>query len=154
MTRDFSVQHNVAKYRDQQVLTASPAKLVFLLYERAIGSLREAAAAIEAGDVEGRWRANRRAIEILSHMWSTLDHEKGGEIAEKLDSLFPFMVSRLTQIDINNDIGAAQEVISLLQPLHDSWRTLALGAPGRASDGTAGAAGERPAPIDRTRISA
>jgi len=106
-------------------MTASPAKLVSMLYDKVIVSLREAIAAIEAGEVEARWRANARAMEILSHMWSTLDVEKGGEIAKNLDSLFSFMLSRLPEIDLRNDPEPAREVIQLLQPLRESWHELA-----------------------------
>ena len=62
---------NIAKYVTQQVMTAPPAQLVFMLYDKAILSLKEAVAAIEAGEIEARWRANKRAFEIISHMWST-----------------------------------------------------------------------------------
>lgn len=119
--------NDIAKYMTQQVMSASPAKLVFMLYERAIGSLREAIAAIESGDVEGRWRANNRAVEIISHMWSTLDMDNGGEIAENLDRLFSFMLMRLTDVDLRNDPTPAQKVIELLEPLRDSWYDLAQG---------------------------
>ena len=118
---------DVSKYLTQQVLSASPAKLVFMLYERAIGSLKEAIAAIEAGDIEGRWRANNRAVEIVSHMWSTLDMENGGEISENLDRLFSFMLMRLSEVDLRNDPTPALKVIELLEPLRDSWYALARG---------------------------
>ena len=106
-------------------MTASPAKLVSMLYDKVTLSLKEAIAAIEAGEVEARWRANARAMEILSHMWSTLDVEKGGEIAQNLESLFSFMLARLPEVDLRNDPEPAREVISLLEPLRESWRELA-----------------------------
>ena len=106
-------------------MTASPAKLVSMLYDKVALSLKEAIAAIEAGDIEARWRANARAMEILSHMWTTLDIEKGGEIAQNLDSLFSFMLSRLPEVDFRNDPGPAREVLELIEPLRESWRELA-----------------------------
>ncbi len=71
-------------YQTQQILTASPARLVATLYQAAITSLRRAIQAIEDGDVERRWRANKRAIEIIDHLAMTLDTERGGEIAANL----------------------------------------------------------------------
>jgi flagellar secretion chaperone FliS len=118
---------NVSKYRNQQVLTASPAKLVSMLYDKAILSLKEAVAAIESGQIETRWKANARAVEIIGHMWSTLDHDKGGEIAANLDSLFSHMLSRLPEVDFKNDPAPALEVIGLLEPLAQSWRAVANG---------------------------
>jgi flagellar protein FliS len=144
------VDNNVAKYRTQQVMTASPAQLVYMLYDRAINSLKEAIAAIEAGQIEARWRANNRAIEILNHLWSTLDLKAGGEIARNLDRLYPFMTMRLVQVDLRNSPQPAREVIALLEPLRDAWRDLAQGS---APESNA-ARQPTPEPKKRTVISA
>lgn len=108
-------------------MTASPARLVCMLYDRAILSLKEAVAAIEAGQIEARWRANKRATDIIAHMWTTLDTERGGEIAANLADLFKYMLSRLPEIDFNNDPAPAHEVIKLLEPLRESWHKVANG---------------------------
>lgn len=127
---------DISKYLTQEVMTASPAKLVSMLYDKVVLSLKEVIAAIEAGDIEGRWKANKRATEILTHMWSTLDVEKGGEIAQNLESLFAYMLSRLPDVDFQNDPEPAREVMELLEPLRESWRELA-----RRDSGTGRAAG-------------
>ena len=116
---------DISKYLTQEVMTASPAKLVSMLYDKVVLSLKEVISAIEAGDIEGRWKANKRATEILTHMWSTLDVENGGEIAKNLESLFSYMLSRLPDIDFRNDPEPAREVMELLEPLRESWRELA-----------------------------
>jgi flagellar protein FliS len=142
-------------------MTASPAKLVSMLYDKVTLSLKEAIAAIEAGEVEARWRANARAMEILSHMWSTLDVEKGGEIAQNLESLFSFMLTRLPEVDLRNDPEPAREVISLLEPLRESWRELAKreltpapGAYGQQSTASQGSEEDRPSAPASTSFSA
>ncbi|MDJ0951702.1 MAG: flagellar export chaperone FliS [Alphaproteobacteria bacterium] len=117
-------------YGTQQVMTSSPVKLVALLYEKAIVSLREAIQAIEAGRIEARWKANKRATEIISHLSGTLDHEAGGEISQNLQQLYDFMLTRLYEVDRNNDPQPARDVIGLLEPLHESWRKLAEQAAG------------------------
>lgn len=130
---------DVSKYLTQEVMTASPAKLVSMLYDKVVLSLKEVVAAIESGDIEGRWKANKRATEILTHMWSTLDVEKGGEIAQNLESLFAYMLSRLPDVDFRNDPEPAREVMELLGPLRESWRELAKreGGAGQAAGSAA-----------------
>ena len=128
-------------YQTQQVMTASPAKLVAMLYEKAILSLREAINAIDQGDIQARFNANKRAGEIIAHLWTTLDTERGGEIAANLSRLYSFMLSRLTFIDVRNDPEPAREVIMLLEPLRDSWNQIARGDKPAASSGDAAAAG-------------
>ena len=115
------------KYLAQQIMSASPAKLVAMLYERAITLLRETVEAIEAGDIVRRWEANGKATEVISHLWGTLDRERGGEIAENLNRLYGFMMMRLTMVDVENNAQAAREVIELLEPLRRSWHELAEG---------------------------
>jgi flagellar protein FliS len=113
------------QYLTQQIMTASPAALMQMLYEKAINSLKEAIKAIEDNQIEARWKANSRVIEIVSHMQGTLDMEKGGEIAQNLDRLFAYILSRLPRIDFKNDAQVAREIIGLLEPLRASWQELA-----------------------------
>ncbi len=112
-------------YAQQQIFTASPAKLVLMCYEHAIGALNEAIRAIQENNVEKRWKANAKATEIIGHLWSTLEMEGGGEIAKNLDQLYNLMLSKLPDVDFKNSIETAQEVIKLLEPLRDAWRELA-----------------------------
>lgn len=111
-------------YRRQQILTASPARLVGMMYEKAITLLKLAIKAIEAGDIQARHNANARAIEIIEHLSMTLDTEKGGKIASNLERLYPFMIRRLINVDVHNDPQPAREVIALLEPHYESWRAL------------------------------
>lgn len=151
---------NVTKYLNQQVLTASPSKLVYMLYDRAISSLREAIVAIEEGEIEKRWKANNRAMEIIQHMWATLNIDDSGEIGDNLNKLLPYMMLRLPDVDIHNDPEPAREVIILLEPLRDAWRQIAMngvaeGGAARTAAETAATAAAQPAmPTSRTIISA
>ncbi len=113
------------KYLAQQVMSASPTKLVAMLLDRAVMLLHEAIEAIEAGDIQRRWRANSKATEIIAELWQALDRERGGEIAENLNRLYGFMTMHLVMVDAENSAQAARDVINLLEPLRRSWRELA-----------------------------
>ncbi len=108
-------------YREHEIKTASPARLVAMLYEGAITALRQAIQAIEAGEIERRWSANSRAGDIIEHLLLTLDLERGGEIAADLERLYKFMMRQLVNVDVHNDPAPARAVIALLEPLHRSW---------------------------------
>ncbi len=147
------MQNNASqKYLEQQILSASPARLVAMLFDRAIVSLNEAIEAIEAGHIERRWKANKRATEILYHLWETLDFEHGGEIAENMARLYVFMLQRLVAIDVENSQEAAREVIRLLEPLRRSWHELATAEPKEA--GPTGDAEGKPGEIKPISLSA
>jgi len=131
-------------YQLQQIVTASPARRVAMLFDKAIGCLNDAIRAIESGDVEARWRANKRAMEIVDCLWSTLDMEKGGEIAANLDKLYRFLLVRMPDIDLHNNAQTAREAIGILDPLRRSWHAVADRANGPAAGESARSDGQTP----------
>ena len=124
------------QYMMQQLMSASPARLVAMLYDRASSLLTEAVNAIENNDIERRWRANQKATEVIGHLWETLDMEQGGEIAANLSQLYGFMLKRLLAVDVENSAEAAREVIQLLEPLRRSWHEMANANDGNSADNT------------------
>lgn len=114
-------------YKNQELMTASPARLVVMLYDRAIYSLNDAIKAIEAGDIERRWKSNKNANEVITHLALTLDFEKGGQIAQNLSDLYRFMLRTLVNVDVRNDPQPARDAIRLLEPLRQSWDQIAKG---------------------------
>ncbi len=118
-------QNGSRNYQTQQIMTASPARLVAMLYGKAIVCLKDAIAAIKAGDIEKRWKSNSAAQEIIAHLLSTLDVEKGGEVGQNLEQLYCFMLRQLPQVDFKNDPKVAEGIIGLLEPLARSWEELA-----------------------------
>jgi flagellar protein FliS len=115
---------NAERYRTQEIMTSTPCQLVVKLYDKAINSLMQAEDAVKRRDVKARHAANRKALDIISHLTNTLDMERGGEIARNLQRLYDFMCVRLVEVDLNNDAQAARDVIGLLQPLRASWQQL------------------------------
>ncbi len=136
-------QSVLQNYQKQQILTASPAKLVALLYDRAVTSLNDAVKAIERGDIQARATANKNAVSVIGELWGSLDLERGGEVAQNLNRLYSFMITKLSQVDMKNDAQAARDVITLLDPLRKSWHQLASQGPEQAA--RSHAAPEQPA---------
>ncbi|MBM3602500.1 MAG: flagellar export chaperone FliS, partial [Alphaproteobacteria bacterium] len=125
MTQQNYIQGKVQAYSNQQILSASPARIVYLLYDRAIFWLKDAILAIEANEIERRWKACCKARDIIEHFLTTLNFEEGGEISVNLEKIFTCCLHRLPDVDIKNDAKAAQDVINLLEPLRNSWREVA-----------------------------
>jgi len=112
-------------YGPEQVMAADPVTLVAMLYDKAVLSLKAAVQAIHKDEIEVRWKNSHRAQEIINHLFTTVDLEKGGEIASNLEALYAYMLQRLLDVDVKNDARAAEEVIELLEPLRASWSELA-----------------------------
>ncbi len=129
------MNQNAAKhYWEQQILNASPAERVVLLYDGAIRFLLSAKQAIEAGDIQSRFNNNKRAGDIIMYLFETLDMEKGGEIAGNLSRIYQYMLNRLVQIDLKNDTEVIDEVVGQLRQLRESWVKIANGGASAQQD--------------------
>ena len=108
-------EHAAQTYKHQQVNTASPAKMVFMLFEKTLSRLQEAKNAIERNDIQGRCNANCSAQELIAHLSNTLDMEQGGEIAANLERIYAHCLIRLMDVDRKNDPKAADDVAELAE---------------------------------------
>lgn len=143
-------EHAAHTYKQQQVNTATPAKMVFMLFEKTLSRLQEAQNAIEKNDIQARCNANCSAQELIAHLSNTLDMEQGGEIAANLERLYTHCMLRLMDVDRKNDPEAAAEVITLLTPLRNSWAELAEKSEGELRQAVMTAQQDRPAIADKS----
>ncbi len=134
----MSMNRELQNYGTQQVMTSDPVTLVALLYDKTVLSLKAAIQAIHEKDVDARWKNTNKAVEIINHLFMTLDLEKGGDIASNLEALYEYMLRRLVDVDTNNDARAAEEVIQLLEPLRASWKELARNSGDFKNEGAPG----------------
>ena len=108
----------------EEMTSASPSHMVVVLYDQAITSLEAAVTAIEEEDIEARCTEMTRTTEIVAHLYSNLDLDNGGAIADNLARLYRFILARLITVNTTNDPQPARDVIELLQPLLKSWREI------------------------------
>ena len=123
-------------YKEQQILSASPAERIVLLYNGAIKFLLLCKASIAESNVQERYNNNKRAIEIINYLQSTLDMEKGGEIASNLYRIYSYMLRRLVDVDMRNDVDAIEDVVAKLKELNTSWVKIASGEAGNGPNKT------------------
>ncbi len=113
------------KYLETAVETASPARLIVMLYDGALRFINEAIHAIQMRNYEHQNYAFQRAQRILAELISSLDFEKGGEIAENLFRLYTYMYNQLVEANLQDSVERAQHVIQLLSELREAWDTVA-----------------------------
>jgi flagellar protein FliS len=107
------------------VETASPARLIVMLYDGAIRFINEAAYAMQQRDYETQNTKLQRAQKILAELISSLDFDKGGEIAENLFRLYTYMYNQLVEANINDSRDRLEHVVHLLSELREAWDTIA-----------------------------
>ena len=119
-------------YRRTNVHTRSPLELVVMLYDGALQSLGEARTAIARNDVAGRTNSVSKALAILTELQGTLNMKEGGALAEELDRLYAYSISRLVDVTTKRDAKAIDDIIRVLTPLRDGWSQIAQQAAARA----------------------
>ena len=111
---------------DTGVATASPHRLIELLFEEFLASCSRARGAIRERNVQEKGRAIGRAVRIIEEgLRAGLNMKDGGELARVLQDLYGYVNVRLTQANLNSDEAAIAECVALIQPIYDAWRAIA-----------------------------
>jgi flagellar protein FliS len=115
--------YNVAlqAYRRSQTETASPLKLVALLYEGMLQAVRRARQELEMGNYEATHNSLVRAQRIVEELDCALDVEQGGEIAQNLRRLYDFLTQRLIQANLTKSPQNMAEVEAMILAMHQMW---------------------------------
>jgi len=71
------------------------------------------------------------AISIMEGLKTSLDMEKGGEIARNLEDLYNYMERRLIEANSGNDTSLLDEVSDLLKQIKEAWDAIADQAAGQ-----------------------
>ena len=107
------------------IASASPHKLIVMLYDGALVALRTARTNMAAGNIPAKGIAISKAITIIDNgLRVSLDREAGGTIAENLDALYDYMSRRLFQANLQNDVAIVDEVHGLLADLREAWAAI------------------------------
>lgn len=111
-----------ARYVADAVSTASPARLLVMLYDKLALDLSHAEDGFRAGDTaRGRDRA-AHAQEIVFELLSSLEVD-AWEGGPKLASLYSFLVAELTRAIVEGDADVIAECRALVAPLREAWHT-------------------------------
>jgi len=117
--------NQTAAYRQQAILTAPPGRLVVMLYDGCLRFLFQSAHAMREGDRQTSLQRMRRAEAIIDELHMTLDKERGGEIASRLEGIYVFCKRHLIEARIERDAGMIDKVCELLGELREAWATIA-----------------------------
>ena len=100
---------------------ASPHKLIALLFDACHENLAIAKGAIERKEIKKKADAIKKAIDIVVRLQASLDFEKGGQVATRLDDLYTFCTNRLAMANALNDSSMIDEVYRVISELKQGW---------------------------------
>ena len=122
--------HTVAnRYRESEVLSASPARLLLITFDFALSQLTRAKLGIETKRPEITLPALDKSRQAVGELLGSLDPAHGGELVHRLTSLYVFVLAELVEIGRTQDAHRLERNTQIVRELRDAFA----------------AAGERPA---------
>lgn len=108
------------------VLSASPHQLIVMLFDAAQTSIRAARLHMQADNIPEKGKAISRAVDIINRgLVEALDHERGGELAGRLEQIYDYVTRLLLQANLRNDQQSLDQAANLLEEIGSAWREIA-----------------------------
>jgi flagellar protein FliS len=109
------------QYNETQVRTADRGRLLLMVYDAAIGSVRDCQRLMRLGEFPAKGVQMDRAIRAVGELRSSLDMNRGQDIARSLDRLYDFMLHRMREANLSNDAEQLEVVGRILEDLRATW---------------------------------
>lgn len=110
------------QYQRTEVETATPEKILILLYDGAIQFLNKAIIALDEKNIQEIHNNIVGAEHILLEFMNTLDFEQGGDFAVRLNALYQYFYNRLVEANMKKDKEIVKEVLDFLVDLRATWK--------------------------------
>jgi len=117
---------SINAYEENRILSASPVELVRILHAAAVSSIRDAREHLRSGDISSRSRAINKAQMILLELASSLDRTQRQELPERLLVLYDYMLTKLSEANVDQNEAPLAEVSRLLSTLQEGWEPPAV----------------------------
>ncbi len=103
------------------VESASPHRLIQLLFEGALERIAQAKGAMSQKQLARKGEMIGKAIAIVGGLQGSLNDRDGGGLAENLDNLYDYIIRRLTQANYENNPEYLDECGRLLGEIKSAW---------------------------------
>lgn len=100
---------------------ASPHQLIAMLLNGALTRLSTAKGCMERKDFAEKGVQLGKSMDIITGLQGSLDMDAGGDISANLDALYDYMIRKLSEASIQNDMAIVDEVIGLLMEIKMGW---------------------------------
>ena len=113
---------------DQEILCAEPLELVVLLYKGLRRFIQDARRELAANDIAGRALSVSKAMAIVGELASTLDLNRGGDVAAGLHQLYSFLADRLLDGNYRQVDTPLAEAEAVAHTLLEAWTSISAPA--------------------------
>jgi len=104
------------------VNSASPHKLIVMLYDGALEAIRKAKLHMEMKNTLDKCQCVDKALRIINEgLMAALDRNAGGQLAEQLLALYEYIGKELVLASARNDAEKMNNCSALLEDLRAAW---------------------------------
>ncbi len=114
-------------YAEMNVNTTNRLKLIVMVYDAAIGSLKQAKECHRRNDLVNRNRHVSRTQFIISELNNSLDMTRGKDISETLRGIYNFLNRYLGDVLNDNDISKVENSLKMLTTIRGAWHEISTG---------------------------
>lgn len=118
-------QSSIAAYKSiathGAAVGADPHRLICMLMDGALERMAAARGCIERKDLVRKAALLHRVGLIIEELRLSLDHSAGGEIAADLERLYDYIMRRVLNANLQNDIASIDEAARLLLQIREAW---------------------------------
>ncbi|WP_167040970.1 flagellar export chaperone FliS [Salinibacterium sp. ZJ454] len=140
MTMIANATQKRAQLNREAILSATPARLLTMLYDRLLLDLCRA----EAAQLAEQWPVASEQLlhaqAIIAELTSSLN-VKAWNGGEGLRGLYAYVSTALVNANVNRDVERTRESIALLEPLRQAWHEASAAQPAQAAPRTTGTLG-------------
>ena len=101
----------IKQYQTSNITTATPEKLMIMLFDGAIQFLQKAKTAIEDKNLQERSVNLESARKIIRELMRTIDLENGNDVSKALFRLYNKMAMKLIKANVSKNVTLVDEVI-------------------------------------------
>ena len=102
----------IKQYQTSNITTATPEKLMIMLFDGAIQFLQKAKTAIEEKNLQERAVNIESARKIVRELMRTIDLENGNDVSKSLFRLYNKMAMKLIKANVSKNAGLIDEVMT------------------------------------------
>jgi len=127
-------------YNRDAVLSASPVRLLTMLYDRLVLDLTRGEVALSDQNWPVAWENLRHADQIVAELASSLKVD-AWDGADGLLQLYTYVTDLIVTANIEREPAGVREAISLIEPLRETWHEAAAMLPADGAEAARIAAG-------------
>lgn len=119
------MKSNAASYKRAAIMSASPERLILMLFDGALDAMRRAKEGFKIQGVKERNEAISnnliKAQNIFAELQRSLRMDKGGEFTETMYNLYDFYTVKLNEANFKKSEEPVDTVIRLFSEIRDAW---------------------------------